>query len=491
MVSLGFVMPLFGTSGIRDLAPSIVSPSLALRVGELMGQSGRAVVVGYDGRRTGLMLKSALVAGAAGMGSNVLDIGLCATPTLAWFAQQQGPTEEAGFASGAIGAMITASHNPPQYNGIKLFLQGREMPKEEEERIEKALMARERMGVNRTGGRGANERLASISWDGVGAVQEASAAAKEAHLKLLLSCIDTKLISSRKPRVVVDCANAAGCALMPRALREAGCQVDVMNGTPGEPYGRELEPTEKSLSALSERVLDLGADLGIAHDGDADRAIVVDERGQMLGLDVQLALVVKEQLKERGKGLVDGGRDDPARSGVPIIVSTVESSLALRELVEKAKAKLDITPVGSLHVAARMRQLGAPFGGEPCGEYLFENGVGVPDGLMAGLYFVQLWCKNGGLSHQANAIARYPVGREKIGCANAKKAKAMAVIAKNWPFEKPSTLDGLRSDMKEGWVLVRPSGTEPYIRITSEARSDKKLQEHLSLIRPIVKKACA
>ena len=129
-------MALFGTSGIRDLAPSIVSPALALRVGQLIGKPGRPLVVGFDGRRTGRMLRAALMAGAAGAGSPVLDIGLCATPTLAWFCLKQA--REAG-AGGAYGAMITASHNPPEYNGIKLFLNGREMPEEEEKRIETAL----------------------------------------------------------------------------------------------------------------------------------------------------------------------------------------------------------------------------------------------------------------------------------------------------------------------------------------------------------------
>ncbi len=473
-------MALFGTSGIRDLCPSIVSPALALGVGQLIGKPGNRVVVGYDGRRTGQMLRAALSAGAAGAGANVMDIGLCATPTLAWFCAQQANEKGAqggraaglgaegqsasghgaGAPSAVMGAMITASHNPPEYNGIKLFSQGREMPRDEEKRIEKALE-----------GKHAN---APIAWNQAGRVEDFSAQAKQAHLSLLLSRIDRPLISSRAPRVVVDCANSAACALMPDALRAAGCVVEVLNGTPGEPYGRTLEPNEKSLGQLCETVASSHADLGIAHDGDADRAIIVDEKGKLLGLDRQLAMVVKEELGKRG-GLV---------------VSTVESSLALRELVQAAGSKLEITPVGSLHVAARMRQTGALFGGEPCGEYLFAGGAGVPDGLMTGLYFVELFCKGGALGEQVAAIGRYPVAREKMACANGKKEKAMAAIAKQWPFVKPSKLDGLRSDTPDGWVLVRPSGTEPYVRITAEAKNEKKLAEMMKEIRPIVKKAC-
>lgn len=447
-------MVLFGTSGIRDLAPSIVSPALAQSVGRLVGAKTKTLVVGYDGRRTGMMLKSALCSGAAGTGAQVLDLGLCATPTLAAYSQAQH----------AAAAMITASHNPPEYNGIKLFLDGREMPKSEEKRIEKALESQTLSPF--------------VSWDSTGSVSDASEAAAQAHLDLLLSKIDHTLITTQRPKVVVDCGNSAACALMPRALAAAGCHVEVLHGLAGEPYGRALEPNEKSLGDLSRVVRHSHADLGIAHDGDADRAIILDENGVMLGLDVQLALVVADQLRAAGP--------QPANR----IVSTVESSLSLRELVQEAGAKLDITPVGSLHVAAAMRKTNALFGGEPCGEYLFPGGVGVPDGLMTGMYFVEMSCKNGPLSEQALKISRYPVSREKILCANAKKQKAMAAISKKWPFAKPSILDGLRSDTAEGWVLVRPSGTEPYIRITSEAKNEKALKEMLASIAPIVKAAC-
>ncbi|MDE1798220.1 MAG: hypothetical protein KGH63_02335 [Candidatus Micrarchaeota archaeon] len=470
-------MAVFGTSGIRDLSPSIVSPALAMRVGQLVGKPGRPVVAGYDGRRTGGMLRAALMAGAAGAGSPVLDIGLCATPTLAWFCQLQAEKLEAGLpkttsAPRAYGAMITASHNPPEYNGIKLFCDGREMPKEEENRIEAALG-----GAGAAGQKRAAEAMPAVSWDMAGAVTDAREQAKAAHLQLLLSKIDAGAIRLRAPKVVVDCGNSAACALAPQALAAAGCQVEVLNGTPGEPYGRALEPNEKSLGSLAEAVRKFGADIGIAHDGDADRAIILDEKGAMLGLDVQLALAVKEELHREG------------RTGTSV-VSTVESSLALRELVEAARGKLEITPVGSLHVAARMRELGARFGGEPCGEYLFPGGAGVPDGLMTGLYFVQMFCKNGQLSGQASGIARYPVAREKIPCPNGKKEKAMAAIAKRWPYPSPSRLDGLRSDTPDGWVLVRPSGTEPFVRITAEARNGKKLEEMLARVRPVVEKAC-
>ena len=136
-----------------------------------------------------------------------------------------------------------------------------------------------------------------------------------------------------------------------------------------------------------------------------------------------------------------------------------------------------------------MRQTGAIFGGEPCGEYLFPGGVGVPDGLACGLYFVALYCRKGKLSALANDIPSYPMLREKMACANERKPEAMAFIEREWPFFNPSRVDGLRSDLPDGWVLVRPSGTEPYIRITAEGKDKKKLRERVSVVKNLINKA--
>ena len=280
--------------------------------------------------------------------------------------------------------------------------------------------------------------------------------------------------------MVVDCANASGCALMPELLRAAGCRVEVLNGTPGEPYGRVLEPKEETLHELSAVVRKTHSDLGIAHDGDADRAIILDEKGKMLGLETQLAIIVREMMEQKKKS---------SSSSPPIIISTVESSLSLREQVQALGGQLQITPVGSRYVAGAMRQSGAIFGGEPCGEYLFPGGVGVPDGLACGLYFVSLFCRKGKLSTLAKTIPTYPMRREKVACANSRKASAMAVLEKEWPFFNPSKVDGLRSDLSDGWVLVRPSGTEPYIRITAEGKDGKELKSRVDVVRRLVEKA--
>ncbi|MFH1095084.1 MAG: hypothetical protein V1728_02615 [Candidatus Micrarchaeota archaeon] len=464
-------MGLFGTSGIREPCPSKIDARLAMAVGRLMAGGAPALVVGYDGRRTGPMLKAALAAGAAGSGTPVLDAGFCATPTLAYYAR----------ALGADGAMITASHNPPEYNGIKLFERGLEMPREREARIEEGLAAV--LGGKTPG--------AWPDYTKAGEVRDVQEEARKKHLELLLSRVDTGLIRKRRPKVVLDCANLAGGALMPRALTTAGAEVIVINGRTGEPYGRELEPKESTLGALMKEVVRQGADMGIAHDGDADRAIIVDEKGGVPGLDVQLAMAVQSVLETDGDAhKAARGKVGKAPARPPTVVSTVESSLSLLELCETHGAELAITPVGSLKVAQRMRQAGAVFGGEPCGEYLFKDGTGSPDGLMAGLFFVEMFCRHGALSARAAAIPRYPIGREKIPCPPERKAGAMERIEHAWPFSRPSGIDGFRSDEADGWVLVRPSGTEPCIRITIEARNEGALALMTKKARALVKKAC-
>ncbi len=458
-------MALFGTSGIRMPCPEKLDAAMAMKVGAAAAKAGgngggaggrgagRPFVVGYDGRRTGQMLKSAISAGAASVGAGIIDLGLCATPTLALHTQSVS----------GMGAMITASHNPPEYNGIKLFENGREAPKEVEALVERAVEG------------DVSPELAE--WKKAGQTADGREMATQKHMNLALSLIDSSMVKRKNPKIALDCGNAAACALMPMLLEKAGCTVVAINSSEPGNFTRGLEPTEANLMELSSEIVSCGADFGIAHDGDADRAIILDENGRMLGLDAQLAIAVREMMEKNQK------------AKQKIIVSTVESSLSLREIVEGNGWKLEITPVGSLYVAERMRKIGACFGGEPCGEYIFPSGVQMPDGLMAGAFFAEIFARKGKLSKLAEKIKTYPMLRERLPCANEKKGKAMEKIEKNWPFSKPKKEDGLRSEEKWGTVLVRPSGTEPIIRITLEAKNEGEAKKRMGEIMGIARKA--
>ena len=426
---------LFGTSGIRGVYGSKVSCGLAMRVGNAVGKKGGNLIVARDARSTSPILCTALSSGAMLAGAGVVDMGLAPTPLLAYATAREK----------CNGAMITASHNPPEYNGIKLFSEGMEFTRGQEAEVEAAIAGKEN----------------AVAWNEVGQIEGKDYS--EEYMRLLLSQVDAKAIAGKKPRVAVDCGNAAASTLAPALLRAAGCDlVELYCSEPGK-FSRNLEPKAETLKDAAKLVVSKKCDLGIAFDGDGDRAIGIDEKGQVLGLDAQLAIFCTHFLKKR-KGA---------------IVSTVEASLCVKEAVEKAGGKLSITPVGSLYVAQKVKEARAVFGGEPCGEYVFPSSTPCADGLLAALYLVEMFCTRGKLSALADGVKTYPLERRKFACAGKSKEKIMASLSQSLKFEgsKLSNMDGLLYDFADGWLLVRPSGTEPAIRLTCEFREKGRLDE--------------
>lgn len=426
-----------------------VTPELAFRLGAcFVKKRGERIVVGRDSRSSGEMLESALVSGIISSGGVARRVGIAPLPAVSLAVRDYGDA----------GVMVTASHNPPEYNGFKLFGDGGgEAGKAEEERVERGIGA---------------AKLAS--WDALGRDERLHSVVRD-HIDLALSLVDVGLIKGKNPRVLVDCGNGAASVEMPFALREAGCRVVAVNAEPSGLFSRGLEPCAENLCDASAMVRAVGADLGIAHDGDADRAVALDENGRLLGLDAQLALVCGEVLS--------GGK----RKGT--VVSTVEAGLLVRDAVESAGGKLAVARVGSSFVAREMARLSAVFGGEPCGEYIFRGGVPVPDGILSGLKLVELFCRRGKLSGQVSRLKPVFMRRAKYPVKD--KAGAMKRIAPGIEKEfsgKVFAEDGIRVDFSGGWVLVRASGTEPIIRITAEAASEKKLEEVFSRAEKVVKK---
>ncbi len=431
---------MFGTSGIRGLFNDEVTSEIALHVGmSFIRKGSQTLFIGRDTRPSGLVLESALCAGALSAGADVVKIGIAPTPTTSYASRS------------SLGAMITASHNPPEYNGIKLFEDGEEVPRETERVIEKTV----------------KDRLWRLRGPGTESI---NGEAIRKHTELVLGAVDTSVIEKKKPKVLVDAGNGAGSVIMPYVLRAAGCKVITLNCDVSGLFSRPLEPNEKNLEHTSKVVRACGADLAIAHDGDADRAVVMDETGNILGLDTQLVLMCNEVLKER-KGK---------------IVTTVEASLSIREAIEKGGSKPIITSVGSLNVSHAIKKHGGIFGGEPCGEYIFPKNHLVPDGIMAGLEFVEAFCRLGKLGPLASKIKKYPMKRAKYKCKE--KGKAMSRILEEVKSIKGkcNTEDGVRIDMGDGWLLIRPSGTEPVIRITCEHKDKKQLELLFSKAEKIV-----
>lgn len=430
---------LFGTSGIRGIYGKEITEDLAQKIANIFAEQD--VAVGRDTRESGVVLAKAVAAGVLPAGKNIIHLGIVPTPTVALATKKHS----------CNGIMLTASHNPSEYNGLKLISESHEISRKKEREIEAAY----KKGVFRK-----STSKGSLFSDG---------SIIDDHKNLIRSLIDCNAIGRRKPKILIDC-NGAGAAITPSLLSDLGCIVISLNSELGT-FNRPSEPNEKNLSTLRCLVPKLGADLGLAHDGDGDRTIAIDEKGNMLPLDVQLALMIRSELeKSRNRK----------------IISTMEASLAIREAVEKEGGRAIITPVGSTYVASRLETENAIFGGEPCGEYIYRQGVHVPDGPLAAAKLVEIFCQQGKFSDLIKRFRTNPMAREKFGTKD--KYEVVKAIKQEIRIEgERSEEDGIRIDEEDGWFLIRASGTEPIIRLTMEYKNKDKLEKRKSELSKIIK----
>ena len=427
---------LFGTSGIRGKIGSEVTCELALNVGKslayYLGNRG-TVVIGYDTRTTNVMLDQAICAGLLESGVDVIKIGMVPTPLVGYATEKLNAD---------AGIMLTASHNPSQYNGIKLWNRnGMAYTSSQEREIEEIY---------------ANKSYISVGWQDVGKLS-VNEEIKGQYIDDLVSLVDIK----KGLKVVIDCASGAGSEISPLVFRKAGCEVTTLNSQPDGFFpGRNPEPNAENLQTLMKTVVAVGADLGIAHDGDADRMITVDEKGNISPFDSLLALISKQ---------FDGD-----------IVTTVDAGLCMDESV---RGKVIRTAVGDVNVAEVIIEEDAAFGGEPSGTWLHPDFCMCPDGILSGLRMAEIVSRDGKLSELLAEIPSYPNIREKITCSKEAKIKVMENMEEllTQAFDDivdVNSLDGVRLTFSDdSWVLVRPSGTEDYIRITLESRDEDRAAE--------------
>ena len=426
---------LFGTSGIRGKIGSEVTCELALTVGKslayYLGNSG-TVVVGYDTRTTNEMLDQAICAGLVESGVDVVKIGMVPTPLV-------------GYATSKLnadaGVMLTASHNPSQYNGIKIWNKnGMAYSPSQEAEIEEIYF---------------NNLYISVSWDEIGKISF-NEQIKCRYVEELVNLVNIK----KGFKVVIDCASGAGSEISPWVFRKAGCEVTTLNSQPDGFFpGRNPEPNADNLQSLMKTVLAIGADLGIAHDGDADRMIAVDEKGNISPFDSLLALMSKEFKGD--------------------IVTTVDAGLCMDESVDGEVLR---TKVGDVNIAEEIIDKNASFGGEPSGTWIHPDFCMCPDGILSGLRIAELVSNKGKLSDLLSEIPSYNNIREKVTCSKDDKVKVMENM--NDLVEDAfddivdiNLIDGVRVTFSDdSWLLVRPSGTEDYVRITLESRDLKRAE---------------
>lgn len=417
-------MKLFGSSGIRGLVNEKITNELCLEIGMAIGSLHSSVIVGRDPRTTSEMLLNALNSGLLSAGADVHNAGLVTTPTLAFATRNF-----------SCGVMITASHNTAEYNGVK-FWNPDGMAFDTAQMIEL-----ENIVLNRD--------FRIRAWNEIGNYFEHHSAIEE-HKERMLS-----LLKSSNLKVVVDCGSGSAGTITPLLLREMGCDVITLNGNPDGYFpARKPEPTEENLSMLKRIVKDSDADLGIAHDGDADRMTAVDDEGNFIGGDKLLAIFTVREVRRS-------------------IVVPVNTSMLIDELV---KGKVIRTKVGDVYVSEGIKKSSADFGGEPSGTWIFPAMSYCPDGVFAAGKLVEIASEER-ISELAGSIPEYPMLRGKIPCDENKKDEVMKRLRmelEGMEFKSMSTLDGIRVDFEDSWFLIRASGTEPILRLSVEARSKEK-----------------
>jgi len=413
-------MQLFGTSGIRRVADKNLI-QLALEVGLAVGKVYSSVVVGCDTRTSSEAMKYALVSGLLAAGSRSCGAGVIPTPTLAFAAREFD-----------AGAMITASHNPPEYNGIKLLNpDGSAFGSDQQKQIEEMILDRS---------------LSVALWDKIKSSSIYSGAVKR-HIERILRDFPGRL----ELKVVLDCGCGAASAVTPYLLRRLGCEVVTLNCYASGFFPHAIEPTESNLGDLMRVTRELGADLGIAHDGDGDRMMAVDDKGRFIPGDKLLALFAQEiEAKE--------------------VVTTIDASMAIDEM----GFSVTRTKVGDNYVSEELKK-GGDFGGEPSGSWVFPNISLCPDGVYAAARLIAM-ARRQKLSQLVNSIPRYPLLRGNISSEGVAMSKLEQQLMTMEPLSV-STIDGIKLNFEDGWLLIRASGTEPKIRVTAEAKSEARVRQ--------------
>jgi len=419
------VTSLFGSSGIRGLVNHEMTIDLAQAVGAAIGGQYRRVVIGKDVRTSGDMIACALSSGIMSCGGDVYDAGIVPTPTLAHATRDYD-----------CGIMITASHNPPEYNGIKIWNpDGSSFDDDQMEDIENVVRLL---------------KFKKVNWRSVG-TKFTHEGAVESHIEII-----SRLVDPIAAKVVVDCGCGATSIITPRLLRELGCKVISINSHPDGFFpGRLPEPTEDQLVRLKDIVLNEHADIGIAHDGDGDRVVIIDEKGRFIGGDKLLALLT-------------------AMFGKGGVVTTIDSSMIIDELVG---GKVVRTRVGDAYVSTMMKQTGIDFGGEPSGTFIFAKNSLCPDGIYAAALLVKIASENK-ISEIVDSLQIYPSFRSSFNFERARRREIESRLAQEIEKVKCDnllTMDGFRAEFSDGWFLIRLSGTEPKMRITVEARTEEAL----------------
>ena len=432
---------IFRAYDIRGVFEKDITPETAVQIGRgfgtYIGGEGKKLVVGRDVRLSGQVLEEALTSGLVSTGCEVLEVGVVPTPVLSFSVVRY---------DGDGGVMITASHNPPEWNGFKLFKRG---------------------GVTCAQGTGM-EDVKKIVFSGKFETSQKGKAEKyDGALVDYSDFVEARVEIGKPLKVAMDAGNGTCGLIAPELFRRFDCEVVPINLEPDGRFPAHLpEPKEETLTDLMRRIPDEGADFGVGYDGDGDRAVFVDDRGRMVPGDVTLT-VFSDYYLEKNKNAK--------------IIFDVSCSSSVEEAIKARGGIPIVSRVGRAFIVDRMKSEGAVFGGEKSSHFYFSEIYGFDDGVFSSLKMAEiLSMRRERLSEIVNAIPRYPsTPTLNFDCPDEKKFRVVETLKREFKKSGHETvdIDGVKVILPDGWFLIRPSNTMPQVKITAEAKTEKKLRE--------------
>lgn len=438
---------LFGTNGVRGRFNEL-TPELTLKISQAIGIyfNKRKIGVARDARLTGECLERAVLSGLSSVGCEVVKFGIISSPTAEFMVKKLG-------LDGLI--IITASHNPPEWNALKVVDgKGIAISKERGAEIENIM-----------------DNIVMASWKEVKKIEEYKEAVKD-HMSRIKELVDVEKIRKRKLKLVLDSGNGASATIAPLLFKEIGCEVlEINSELDGRFPNRASEPTKDNVEELIKRVKKEKADAGIAWDGDGDRVIFVDETGEYVIGDKVFGISVILKMNEKKGG----------------IITTVATSKSIEEIGKRHDAKTHYTKVGAPYLSEEMSKGKGVIGGEEVGGVIWPEISLAKDGILTAVKIVEGMCEKK-LSRWVEEIPKYYLKKIKVKVEEKEKKE---VLEKTLNYAKKKgletiTVDGVRMNFEDGWVIVRASGTEPIVRIFAEGRTKKRAEELIEEIEKII-----
>ncbi|HYG78531.1 MAG TPA: phosphoglucosamine mutase [Planctomycetota bacterium] len=432
---------MISVSGIRGIVGRSLTPELLVRMGHAFGTycRGGRIVVGRDTRVSGEMAKHAVLSGLIATGVKVLDLGVCATPTL---------TTSIEHLQADGGVMVTASHNPIEWNALKFFRRDGLYLNAEE--------SRDLLNIYYSG------QFNNVGWDQLAPVHRIEHADAR-HVEQVLKIVNRELFSQRRLRVALDCCNGAGCNIAQRLLSELNCEVETIHCNPNGLFPHKPEPVCANLGELCAFVKKVGADVGFAVDPDADRVTVIDETGYYVGEEAALALSTQHALATRA-------------SRGPVVIN-MSTSRMTEDVARAAGCEVVRVAAGESNVAEKMKELNASFGGEGNGG-IIDPAVHVGrDAIIGMALMLESMLQTGQrMSQLAQKLPAYQMVKAKVECPPAAGRALIRKVKSMLRDVRIDTRDGMRVDWDDRWVQLRASNTEPILRIIAEARTAAQAQ---------------